>query len=182
MRVMLGLLASIILLVSAEGTAGAAVALRPSGKYALTLVESCEAKFTFTFGSYRTAAGTTDNAVREIKSVVNGHIGSSVGYITFKPTSSTGGTFSYSSTEIHGGALRINNSGVNVKTDTESASGSYSFTATTFTLSPTGESVKNYAMAHGALNASGVPSSLNLVGQDSSGGTNNCVQTITLIR
>jgi hypothetical protein len=117
--------------------------------------------------------------VREIKSVVNGHIGSSVGYITFKPTSATGGNFSYSVTEIHGGALRINSGGVNVKTTTEAASGSYSFTATTFTLSPTGGSVKNFAMAHGALNANGVPSSVNLVGQDSSGGTDNCVQTIT---
>jgi hypothetical protein len=178
MRTVVALLACTLVLVSAAGTAGA-VTLRPSGKYALTLVESCEAKFTFSFGSYRTAAGTTDNAVREIKSVVNGHIGSSVGYITFKPTSATGGNFSYSVTEIHGGALRINSGGVNVKTTTEAASGSYSFTATTFTLSPTGGSVKNFAMAHGALNANGVPSSVNLVGQDSSGGTDNCVQTIT---
>jgi hypothetical protein len=181
MRALLGLLASIILLVSAAGTAGAA-ALRPAGKYAFTSFDSCEAKFTFTFGSYRTAGGTTDNAVRVINSVVDGDIGNGVGYITFTPTSATGGNFSYTATDVHGGALRINNGGVNVKTETQTASGSYTFTATTFTLSPTGESVKTFAMAYGALNANGAPSSVHLVRKDSSGETNNCVQGITATR
>jgi hypothetical protein len=181
MRRMVGLLACTVVLVSVAGTAGA-VTLRPSGKYAFTSVDSCEAKFTFAFGQYKTGAGTTTNAVRVINSVANGHIGSGVGYITFAPNSPTGGKFSLSLTNVHGGALRINNGGVNVKTEPQTATGSYSFTATTFTLSPTGESVMTFAMAHGALNATGAPSNVQLVRQDSSGETNNCVQAITAAR
>jgi hypothetical protein len=178
MRKILGLLACTVLLVSTAGTASA-VALRPSGKYAFTSIESCEAKFTFSTSTYKTPANGTDTAVRIINSVGDGHIGSGVGYITFTPTTATGGNFSFDLTDISGGALRINSGGVNVKTKTQTASGSYTFTATTFTLSPTGKAVMTFTMAHGALNASGAPTSVHLVRQDSNGDSNNCVQALT---
>ena len=181
MRAIVGLLGAVLLLLDATGTASAA-ALRPSGKYAFTSSDSCEAKFTFAFGSYKTASGTTNNAVRVINSVANGHIGSGVGYITFTPTSASGGNFTMSLTNIHGGALRINNGGVDVATETQTASGTYTFTATTFTLTPASQPVMTFAMTHGALNANGAPSSVHLARQDSSGETNNCVQAITATR
>ncbi|MGH6789187.1 MAG: hypothetical protein ACRECC_05850 [Pseudolabrys sp.] len=184
----IGLVITAMALVSQVGTAGA-VTVRPAGKYAFTSVDSCEAKFTFTFKGYvtKTNPPTTDNAVRVISPVADGHIGASVGSITFKPTSANSGNFTYTHTDVGGGALRINTDGRNVTTKTKTASGSYSFsfTQTTFTLSPTGESAQTFTMAYGALNASGVPSSLHLVRQHSGGepgDPNNCVETITATR
>ncbi|MGB7260029.1 MAG: hypothetical protein WBD48_18310, partial [Pseudolabrys sp.] len=180
----IGLVVTAMLLVSHVGTADA-VSVKPSGKYAFTSIDSCEAKFTFAFGSYKTAAGPSTNAVRVINSVANGHIGSGVGYITFTPKTAAGGNVTMTLTEIGGGALRINNGGVNVTTKPESFSGTYSFTTTSFTFTPTGGSAMTYTMVYGALNASGVPSSLHLVRQDSSGepgDPNNCVETITATR
>ena len=163
-----------------------AATLRPSGKYAFTSIDSCEAKFTFTFGQYKTGTGATDNAVHLINSVANGHIGSGIGYIPFTPTSLTGGNFSVSLTDVGGGALRINAGGTNVTTKPKSLAGSYSFTATTLTLSPTGQSAMTFAAAYGALNGAGAPSSVHLVRQDTGGGEsgdpNNCIQSITASR
>jgi hypothetical protein len=48
------------------------------------------------------------------------------------------------------GALRLNNGGTNVTTKSQSLAGNYSFTATTFTRSPTGKPVMTFAMLHGA--------------------------------
>jgi len=181
-------LAAVMLVLSQMAIANAA-ALRPSGKYAFTSADSCEAKFTFTFKSYVTSTNpttTTDNAVRAINSVANGHIGSGIGYLTFTPTSLTGGNFSVSLTDVGGGALRINAGGTNVTTKPKSLAGSYSFTATTFTLTPTGQSAMVFAAAYGALNGTGAPSSVHLVRQDTGGGEtgdpNNCIQSITASR
>jgi len=182
MKLTLGFLVGVLLLLGHAGTADAAP-VKPKGKYAFTSVDSCEAKFTFAFGSYKTAANGTDNAVRVINSVANGHIGSGVGYITFTPTSASGGTFTVSLTDIGGGALRINNGGVNVTTKPQTFNGSYSFTATTFTLTPTGGSAMTYVMAYGVADpATGATNSVHLVRQDSSGETTNCVQAITATR
>jgi hypothetical protein len=128
MRTVVGLLACTMLWAGAAGTAGAAT-FRPAGKYVFTSLESCEAKFTFAFGAYKTGTNTTTNAVRTINSAANGHIGSGVGYITFTPTTATGGTFTVSLTDISGGALRIslvgtNTGGINVTVDPQTASGS----------------------------------------------------------
>src|SRR3954470_12116702 len=128
-------LAAGLLLVGQTGNADA-VTVKPSGKYAFTTIDSCEAKFTFKFGSYKTASNTIDNAVREINSVVNGHIGTGVGTITFKPTSPTGGTFSMDLTDIGGGALRINAGGTNVSVKPQSFTGSYSYTSNMVTITP----------------------------------------------
>jgi hypothetical protein len=96
-------------------------------------------------------------------------------------------------TDISGGALRIslvgtNTGGINVTVDPQTASGSYSFNASTFTLKPTGESAMTFIMAYGTLSTVapiGAPSSVHLVRQSSSGENadpNNCVQTITATR
>jgi hypothetical protein len=172
------LLVGAIALCGLTGGAEAAT-FKPSGRYAFTAVESCEAKFGFTTESVRLANGKTDTGVRMINSQHNGHIGSGIGYITFKPTSASAGTYTLSITNIHGGALRVNNGGVDVKTDVQSFGGTYSFTATTFTFNSTPNGTLIYRMAYGALNSVGLPSSVHFVRQDSSGETTNCVQAIT---
>lgn len=161
------------------GTAADAATLRPNGKYAFTQTEQCEAKFTFAFGRYLTSTSTSSNAVRIINSVGNGSIGASVGYITFTPTTSSGGNFSMSLTDVDGGALRINNGGVNVTTKLQGASGAYTFATSSLTLTPKGQSAMTFTMVYGALNAAGAPASVHLVRQSASGETANCVQEIT---
>jgi hypothetical protein len=179
MKRTIGLLLGGLLLLGHAGTADAAAA-KPKGKYAFTTVDSCEAKFTFTFKSYVTAAGPTDNAVRTINSVANGHIGVGVGYITFTPTSASGGTFTMSLTDIGGGALRINNGGVDVTTKPQSFTGNYSFTATTFTLTPSVGNALTFTMAYGEPDpTTNITKSVHLIRQDSSGETANCVMAIT---
>jgi hypothetical protein len=56
-----------------------------------------------------------------------------------------------------------------VRTKSVSFGGSYSFTATQLTVSPTGRPVETFAMVHGALSVGGAPG----------GNRNNCVQSIT---
>ena len=182
MKLTLGFLMGVLLLLGHAGTADAA-AVKPSGKYAFTDNDSCEAKFTFTFKSYVTSTNpaTTDNAVRTINSVANGHIGASVGTITFTPTSATGGNFSVTTTDISGGALRINNGGINVTTSSpQSFSGTYTYTANSLTLTPPPavDDPMTFVMAYGQLPASGIPNSVHLIRKHAGGDTNNCVESI----
>jgi hypothetical protein len=169
-------LAMVFAIVLMSGGVNAAT-VKPSGKYVFTNIDSCEAKFTFTFASYRTAAGTTDNAVRTINSVANGHIGSAVGTIVFTPTGPAGGTFVINMTEVGGGALRINSGGVNVVPTSQSMDGTYTFTASTITLT-NGTETSTFTMAYGQLPASGIPNSVHLVRKHASGDTPNCVESI----
>jgi hypothetical protein len=178
MKITIVCLAAAALLAGQVASADAAT-VKPNGKYAFSTVDTCEANFTFAVASYLTGPNSASNAVRSINSVANGHIGTGVGYITFNPSSASGGTFNLNLTNIHGGALRIKNGGVNVVTETQNLSGNYSFTASSMTFSPSTGSPLTFIMAYGSLNASGVPSSVHLARQDSSGETNNCVQSIT---
>lgn len=181
-----GLAAGALLLIQASSAN--AVPVKPSGTYAFTMTDSCEAKFTFAFKSYVTTTNPTtktDNAVRTINSVANGHIGTSVGTITFTPKSTSGGNFSVKVTDVSGGALRINNGGIDVTVaPTETFSGTYTFTATSLTLTPPPEvdAPLTFIMAYGTLPASGIPTSVHLVRKESSGETPNCVQAITATR
>jgi hypothetical protein len=178
MKVTIGLLTA-AMLVGQVGIAGAA-AVKPNGKYAFTAVDTCEAQFNFTFGQYMTGTNTTDNAVKVINSVANGHIGTGVGYITFNPSSGSGGTFKFNITNIHGGALRINDDqGVDVVSESQSFSGTYTHTASSMTLTPSVGSPLTFTMVYSGLNSNNVPASVHLARQDSSGETNNCVQAIT---
>lgn len=182
MKIATGLLSCALILLGQAGSAGAAT-VRPSGVYAFTLVENCEAQFNFTTESVRLANNNTDTAVRMINSVHNGSIGLGVGTITFTPKTASGGNFSVKLTNINGGALRINkNGGVNVTTQSQSFSGTYTFTATSLTLNPNGGSAMAYTMAYGALPASGAPASVHLGRQSASGETTNCVESLTATR
>jgi len=178
MKAAIGLMAGAILLAGQTGIAGAA-ALKPSGKYVFTDVDNCEAKFTFTTESFKLANNNTDTGVHMINSVGNGGIGSSIGYITFTPKTATGGKVSLTLTQVTGGALRINNGGVNVKTTTETINGTYSFTADSFTITPSGQSALVFTAVYGSLNSSGAPTSVHLIRSHTSTETPNCVEAIT---
>ena len=182
MKAMAGLLACAWLVVATAGTASAA-AVKPSGKYAFTSNDSCEAKFTFAFKAYVTQTNPTktDNAVRAINSVLDGNIGAGVGTINFMPNSATGGTFSITITTIGGGALRINNGGVNVAVSgPEAFTGTYTYTQNSITLTPPPavDAPLTFVMAYGQLPASGIPTSVHLVRKHSTGETTNCVESI----
>jgi hypothetical protein len=187
MKVPLGKLAiavaATLLMLGRAGTADAASA-KPKVKYAFTTIYTCEAQFAFTTQSVRLANNKTDTGVRIIESQHNGHIGSGVGYITFTPKSASGGNYDMSLTDIGGGALRIvadgKPQGINVSTKPQSSSGTYSFTATTFTINPQGGDPMTFTMAYGEPDPStGITKSVHLVRQDSNSETNNCVMAIT---
>jgi hypothetical protein len=116
--------------------------------------------------------------VRTINSVANGQIGASIGYMTFKPKTATGGNFEISMTQIQGGALRINNGGINVTTGQQTLDGTYTFNATSMTITPTGQPALVFTMTYGALSAARAPTSGHLLRADTSGDTPNCVESI----
>jgi hypothetical protein len=186
MKLLAGLLVCAVSLVGAAGTAGA-VTIKPSGKYAFTSTDSCEAKFTFSFKAYLTSTNPphTDNAVRTINSVVDGNIGAGIGSINFVPKTASGGNFSITITNIGGGSLRINNGGFDVSVSApETFNGTYTYTANSLTLTPPPavDSPATFVMAYGQLPASGIPTSIHLVRKHSSEETNNCVESFIITK
>ena len=144
-------------------TPAAAAAPKVSGKYALLSWSLCQAKFTTKSRDYKLPNNTTGPAVQEIDPAGMGEILVETGYVTFTPMSvgATSGTFAGSTTVISGSALAIDASGSPVAKKTESFSGNYSATDTSFTLQS-----DVFAMTYGDV-AAGLAKTINLVRKES---------------
>jgi hypothetical protein len=194
MKAFLAILTIIVLL--AEASSSRAAVVKPNGKYAVTVVESCEAKFAFSTAPYLSNAQlntsfdpptldtASNNAVKQIMSVGAGHIGSGVGYLTLN---SALHTFVLTLTNIGGGALRVSGPGItgstNVGKQTVTVDGTFTYTASSVTLTVKPSNVVLlFTMATGELDATGRPSSLHLVRKFASAETVNCVQALTATR
>ena len=144
-----------------------------TGKYAYVSNTYCEAKLGVTKNA------TTGN-VTNVTLQSAGSVASSVGYITFTKTSSTGGTAVISgATLIEGGTLRVNNNGFawSQKPD-NMASTPYSFDNTTFTLAG-----QTYQMAYADSEGTGASAyfrTVYLVRRESP--TINCLETVWATR
>jgi hypothetical protein len=191
MKFIAGASLSLAALLAAAPSAGA-VTVKPIGKYAVTVVESCEAKIGFANGTYLTNAtdlnASTDppkldkvaeGALKSVNAVGGGHLGSGVGYITFNANH----TYVLTLTNIGGMALRVvlPQQGPNFAKKTVTYSGP-------FTFSSSGMNLKNGAVnmsfwaSYGELDATGRPNSVHLVRQFIGTETSNCVQAVTATR
>jgi hypothetical protein len=156
-------------------TPAAATAVpKVSGTYALLSWSLCQAKFTTKSRDYKLPNNAPGPAVQEIDPGGLGEILVETGYVTFAPTSAgaTSGTFSGSTTVITGSALAINASGSPLKTKTESFSGPYSATDTSFTLN-----TDVFVLSYGDV-AGGLAKTINLVRKESA----SCLSALSLTR
>ncbi len=154
----------------------AQAAPKVSGKYVLMVFTQCEARFTTTMGNYLTLGTTTAPAVRAINPAQSGELNIGVGSLTF-PTAVLGvsaGNASFEAILVSGGALRINSSGNPMAAHAETAAGPFSFTNTTLTFRPVGESVMTWTMRAGNI-VNGVARTLYLVRR----GDARCLNAIT---
>lgn len=111
-----------------------------SGNYALMSFTQCEAKFTTT---------TNGTAITSVNPSQSGELGIGVGIITFPVTAASSGNASLAMSNVSGGSLRINLTGNAMATHPEAVSGTYSFTDTAFTFTPTGEPAMTWTMRPG---------------------------------
>jgi hypothetical protein len=199
MKLTMGMLTAAIVVIGHASDADAAKAkLKPNGKYAFTITETCEAKFGYAVSNYVTEVdlntsvdpptlGTVSaSAMKTVNSTGNGHIGAGVGYIDFKASSNTEGTFDMSVTDISGGALRIVRGeagsgppGINVGKNKLSFHGTYKSSSSAMTLTLPDNSTMDFTAVYGELDSAGVPSSVHLVRKKLGTETGNCVQAIT---
>lgn len=169
-----------------------AVTVKPIGKYAVTVVESCEAKIGFANGTYLTNATDLNvshdppvldkvatGALKSVNAVVGGHLGSGVGYITFNSNH----TYTLTLTNVGGMALRVvlPQQGPNFAKQAVTYSGAFSFSSTGMTLKAGAVNMSFWA-TYGELDTKGRPSSVHLVRQFVGTQTSNCVQAITATR
>ena len=139
----------------------------PSGKYAFVSTEMCEPQLTVTKDG--------NGKVTNVALSKSGMMAGGAGYVTFAPTSASGGTATVTgSVLIEGGALRVGATGFSwhQKTDNHPST-PYSFTATTFTFGG-----KVYRIVGSNL-ASGFYKNVYLVRRDTSDGNANCVNMIS---
>lgn len=139
----------------------------PNGKYAFVSVEMCEAKLTVT----KDSNGKVTNVSLSKAGLMSGN----AGYITFTPTSASGGKATISGAVlIEGGAVRIGTSGFNWIQKPDNLTGvPYSYTATTFTF---GGQVYQF---YGSNNFNTTYQNVYLIRRDTVDGNANCVQTMS---
>ena len=134
MKITTGLLAGVAVLAMAQ-TAHAAP--RVAGKYILMSFTQCQAQFTTTLGNYERSNGTDGPAVASVNPGQDGEINIAVGSITFpNAAASSGPNATLEMSIVAGGSLKINLTGGAVGTHTETATGSFTVTNTTFTFDP----------------------------------------------
>jgi hypothetical protein len=134
MKITTGLLVGVAVLAMAQ-TAHAAP--KVAGKYILMSYTLCQAQFTTTTGNYTLANGNTGPAVRTVNPAQNGEINIAVGSITFpNAASSSGSGANLEMSIVSGPSLKVDTSGGNITTHTETATGTFNITATTFTFDP----------------------------------------------
>jgi hypothetical protein len=153
-------------------TAAANAVNGPNGKYAFISVESCEARLTL---SKDINGKVTDVVINK-----SGMMSGGAGYVTFTPTSASGGKATITgSVLIEGGAVRVGNNGFNWSQKPDNQTGvTYSFTATTFTF---GGQV--YQMVGSNLpSPSKIYRNVYLIRRDTADGNANCVNTISATR
>lgn len=109
-----------------------------SGKYALMTFSQCQAGFTTTIDSYMRAAGGTGPGVKSVNPTGSGELNIGVGTITFPAIAASSGPASLELYIVAGGSLKINSSGGAMAAHTETATGTFSITATSFTFDPDG--------------------------------------------
>ena len=139
----------------------------PNGKYAFVSVEMCEARLAVTKDS--------NGKVTDVSLTKAGMMSGNAGYITFTPTSASGGKATITGAVlIEGGAVRIGNAGYNWSQKPDNQAGvPYSFTATTFTFG--GQVYQLY----GSNNFKTIYQNIYLIRRDTVDGNSNCVQTLS---
>jgi hypothetical protein len=176
LKILMSFWAAVALLAVAQA---AQAAPKVSGKYVLMIFTQCEARFTNTMGSYLKPGPITASAVATINPAQSGELNIGVGSITF-PTVAGGvsaGNARFEAILVSGGALRINRTGSAMATHAETATGPFSFTNTTFTLTPIGEPAMTWTMRAGNI-VGGVARTLYLVRREDA----RCVNAITATR
>lgn len=109
-----------------------------SGKYALMTFSQCQAGFTTTIDSYMRAAGGIGPGVKSVNPTGSGELNIGVGTITFPTIAASSGIASLELYIVAGGSLKINSNGSAMAAHTETATGTFSITATSFTFDPDG--------------------------------------------
>ena len=146
-----------------------------SGKYALMTTSQCTAKFSTTTDTYRLGTGATAPAVKTVNPLANGELNAGVGTITFPLTAASTGAASVELSLVSGSLLRINGGGNAMATHTETISGTFSLTNTTFTLTPSVGPAMTWTMRPGNIVTSGVARTLYMVRKEDA----NCLNTVT---
>ena len=155
--------------------AQAAAAPLVSGKYALMTTSQCTGKFGTTTDTYRLGSGATAPAVKTVNPLANGELNAGVGTITFPLTAASTGAASVELSLVSGSLLRINGGGNAMATHTETISGTFSLTNTTFTLTPSVGPAMTWTMRPGNIVTSGVARTLYMVRKEDA----NCLNTVT---
>jgi hypothetical protein len=146
-----------------------------SGKYALMTFSQCQAGFTTTTDTYRLGTGTTAPAVKSVNPAGSGELNIGVGSITFPAIAAASGPASLELSIVAGASLKINSSGGAMAVHTETLSGTFSVTATSFTFDPSGvEPPMTWAMRPGNI-VSGVARTIYMVRREDA----RCVNAIT---
>jgi hypothetical protein len=176
MKVATGLLAGVAVFAMAQAADAAPPKLQ--GKYAVMIFEQCTASFAAPSATFLrpTPPGGSGPAVRVINSQQNGEFGVEVGTMTFPAAAPVAfGNATIALTGARGHALRINGGGSAVTVQTDTLSGPFTITPTTFSFTPTGQPKLTWTASYGNIApVSGLVRTMYMVRKDG----NSCVQAI----
>jgi hypothetical protein len=153
MKIATGLLAGVAVLAMAQ-TAHATP--KVAGTYILMSFSQCRAEFTTTTGTYKLPNNSTGPAVTTVNPMENGEINIAVGSITFPDAAASTGDASLEMSIVAGASLKINTSGGNIGTHTETATGTFTVTDTTFTFDPNDGPAMTWTMRAGDFKTASV--------------------------
>jgi hypothetical protein len=145
-----------------------AAAPKLSGKYAVMSFSQCTVGFDYTSNNYKLANDTIAPAITGITTLNSGDFEIAVGTMTFPSTAASSGAASLVLNSVSGSVLRINGNGPTMGTGTQSLSGTFAVTNTSFTFTPTGGAAMTWTMSPADL-VKGVARTAYLVRKEDAG-------------